>query len=426
MIKYLPELLEAGIISNEVSQDISNYYLSKKKNTQNWLFTIFTIIGSCLIGLGIILIVAHNWESFPKNLKLSLSILPMLIGQLLCIYLLVKKCKSIPWKEGSAIFFFLTIGACVAMISQTYNLYGDSKSFMLTWMLMGIPIAYLMKSSVVSIFSLLGITYYVSFYNRWSGETTTLLIYCGLLLLVLPYILWLNIKHKKSNFTLIYNWLLPFCLFVALLNFEGNSPKLLRLSLMSLFGLFILIGSNLLSSKDSIYKNGYYVFGHLTTVIALLVMSRWESWDRFSDRAYEFSKFIESPSALSAIVLSGLALILFVKRGVQQGFAQLEFGNYVFLLFILASIIGSYTAFTFLIVNLILFIYAIIYILKGTKERSLAMLNYGVLILALQIIVRFFESEVSFIIKGIVFLIVGIGFFVINYSLIKKRNSYEK
>ena len=54
------KLVEAQVISHQVANDIKNYYDSKRDASPNRLFAIFGVLGSLLVGLGVILILAHN------------------------------------------------------------------------------------------------------------------------------------------------------------------------------------------------------------------------------------------------------------------------------------------------------------------------------------------------------------------------------
>ena len=56
----------------------------------------------------------------------------------------------------------------------------------------------------------------------------------------------------------------------------------------------------------------------------------------------------------------------------------------------------------------------------GGRRNSLATLNMGMLMLAVLIITRFFDSDIGFILKGLVFIAVGIGFLVTNIWLARR------
>lgn len=58
---------------------------------------------------------------------------------------------------------------------------------------------------------------------------------------------------------------------------------------------------------------------------------------------------------------------------------------------------------------------------RGVERDNILLLNYGLLIVAVLILCRFFDTDISFVIRGIVFLVAGTIFFAANYGLLKKR-----
>ena len=76
----LPELVMSGIISKETSLEISDYLAKKPETQSNRLFTIFGILGALLVGLGVILIIAHNWDVLGRQAKTTISFLPLISG----------------------------------------------------------------------------------------------------------------------------------------------------------------------------------------------------------------------------------------------------------------------------------------------------------------------------------------------------------
>ncbi|MEM6542707.1 MAG: DUF2157 domain-containing protein, partial [Bacteroidota bacterium] len=61
----------------------------------------------------------------------------------------------------------------------------------------------------------------------------------------------------------------------------------------------------------------------------------------------------------------------------------------------------------------------------GAKQDHLGILNYGLLILTALVVCRFFDTDLSFVVRGIMFVSVGAGFFVANYLMLKKRKANE-
>jgi len=155
-LKELPELVSKKIITEEVAQNIKNYYQKNPEENSNKLFTIFGIIGALLGGLGIILILAHNWDDFSVLTKTVFSIIPLVLGQIACFYTLTKKSESITWRESSATFLLFAIAASISLVAQVYNINGDFPKFLLTWILLSLPLIYIMHSSFVSLLSIVG------------------------------------------------------------------------------------------------------------------------------------------------------------------------------------------------------------------------------------------------------------------------------
>ncbi len=94
IINELPALLKANVITEETAQKIKDHYSKNVDESQNKLFMIFGILGAILSGLGIILILAHNWDDLSTTIKSIISFLPLLIGQLFCGYTVLKKSEN--------------------------------------------------------------------------------------------------------------------------------------------------------------------------------------------------------------------------------------------------------------------------------------------------------------------------------------------
>ena len=111
ILKDIPDLIKADVITQDTADKIRNYYENKSGSSTNRLFIVFGILGSILVGLGIILIIAHNWDELSKEIKTFFAFLPLLAGQILCGFVLIKKQDSIAWREsGSAFLFFGGVG----------------------------------------------------------------------------------------------------------------------------------------------------------------------------------------------------------------------------------------------------------------------------------------------------------------------------
>ena len=250
--KDIQELLDAKVITADTAKKMQVYYEQKENGSNSRLFLVFGIIGAVLVGLGLILIVAHNWDNFDRTVKTALSFTPLFLGQLACVFALLKKSRETAWREGSATFLFLAIGANIALIGQVYNIPGSLSSYLEIWMLLGLPLIYLMRSSVASYAYLIGITYYIIEVGYWSHNLSTYS-YWLFLLGALPHYYYLLKNKRQSNFLAFHNWLIPLSLVVAL-GTVGRSEDWLLLAYFSLFGVFYILGNLMFSGQWQVCK----------------------------------------------------------------------------------------------------------------------------------------------------------------------------
>lgn len=428
-LQDLHELIQAGIIDDITAEKIHQYYENRKGNSVNKMLIVFSIFGALLIGLGIILIIAHNWDELSKNVKTICAFLPLLTGQSLCMYTFLKKKDNTAWKESSSTFLFFAVGACISLISQIYNIHGELSSFLLLWMLLCLPLIYLLNAHAISLFYIVGITYYACELKYWSYPHQEAYLYWVLLLFAIPKYVQLLKKIPDSNFTMFHNWVIPISLTIILGTLANHHEIIMFISYLSLFGFFQLIGNFKVYQNKSNLNNGYKIIGMLGTNSMLLSLSfRW-FWSDLARKGFHFSDALGSPEFIAALILSLCALILLIKQNKNRSLKEVNPFELVFLLFIIAFIIGNFSVtIPIILINVIIFTYGVATIRRGAVTDHLGILNYGLLIITALIICRFFDIEISFIIRGLLFVAVGIGFFFANYFMIQKRkkeNSFK-
>ncbi|GLU42961.1 DUF2157 domain-containing protein [Allomuricauda sp. NBRC 101325] len=424
LLKDLPELEKAGVISSETAAKIEAYYKSQHGSSTNKLFVVFGILGAILVGLGIILIIAHNWDELSKVSKTAISFLPLLVGQFFCGFALFKKKESVTWRESASAFLFFAVGASISLVSQVYNIPGDIGSFLLTWMLLCLPLFYVMNSSTTSLLYLIGITYYACETSYWNYPTTTSYPYWILLLLALPYY-YLLLKNKpNSNFTSFHHWLVPLSVVIVLGTVADKFEELMFIAYISLFGLIYLVGESKFFASQLSFRNGYRILGSLGTIICLLILSFDDFWDHLRNKSFLLNEIIGSPEFIVSTIISVAAIVLLYFHFKNKGAKNLKPIVPVFLTFIPIFILGYYAPYAILLVNILIFLIALQTIRVGAHQNHLGILNYGLLTIAILIICRFFDSNLSYVLRGMLFVIVGAGFFFANYWMLKKRKEH--
>lgn len=419
----LGELIDKGIITDATATSIEQYYSSQHKSNPNRLLLVFAILGSLLIGAGIILIIGHNWDTFPRWIKTGLSFLPLLIAQAIVLYTILKKYDNPVWREASAVLLFFGIGASISLVSQVYHIVGDIKSFLLTWIILTIPIIYLLKSKA----TLILVIGFLTSYGQQVGymyKRSIPYYYWILMASLIPFIYQL-FKSEKVSHSLSFILLLFLGSITLLLGtFESDFSPVALGMYMSYFGLLYLIGIWYKRFTASFLQNPFIVIGCLGIIIFLFIAGFQGFWESVSDsrNAIDWTELSIYIWISLTMVATALLAYLFSKNKISIANPL----NYSFLLFIIIyALCYVNPLISVTLSNFLLFLISISLIWRGNTELDLRLLNVGLAIIVILIIARFFDFNISFIVRGIIFVILGIGFFLANYAIIKKRKDYE-
>ena len=425
IIKDIPKLLNAEIITQDTADRIQDYYKNKKGSSTNRLFIVFGILGAILVGLGTILIIAHNWDELSRATKTLFAFLPLVVGQALCVYSITNKHNSDAWKESGTAFLFFSVGASISLVSQIYNISGNLSSYLLTWMLLCLPLLYVMKSSIASLLYLIGITYYAGEVGYWSYPSPESYLYWLLLILALPHYFLLYKKKPKSNFMIFHNWFIPLSIVITLGTVADKMEELMFIAYFSILGLFYLVGDTAFFSLQKLRNNGYKILASLGTIVLLMILSFDWFWEELRNKDLQFSEIITTPEFLASTIISLLATGLLYLNQKNKSLKKINPLAPVFIVFILIFILGLTSSISFVLINIYVFVIGILTVRDGAKQNSLGLLNVGLIIITALIICRFFDTDLSFVVRGISFMSVGTGFFFTNYWMLKKRKTNE-
>jgi uncharacterized membrane protein len=79
----------------------------KKDSSPNKFNFVLGILGAILVGSGIVLLIAHNWNQLNKLYKTIFAFLPLAIAQAACVYALLRKKENRPGRKAALPFYFL-------------------------------------------------------------------------------------------------------------------------------------------------------------------------------------------------------------------------------------------------------------------------------------------------------------------------------
>ena len=146
LTKKLQKWVENDLISVEQSDKIREYEL--QHNGSIFLRISFGMVG-LLIGLGICLIVASNWDAIPVLFRI-VAAFGMLALFIAGAYREQQNSNS-KLKEMFLVLCFLMIAANIGLIGQTFNLEGGWTSFAFGWALLSLPYVYCSRSRVFNV-----------------------------------------------------------------------------------------------------------------------------------------------------------------------------------------------------------------------------------------------------------------------------------
>ena len=425
--EQLPGLVSDGTLTSEAAQRLRQRYGEAEGGRGLQAATLFGVLGAVLVGGGIILLIAHNWDDFSRATRAALSFAPLVLAQMLAGFVLWRRADSVAWREGAGAFLTLAIGASIALVAQTYNISGDLGDFLLTWTLLALPVAYLMRATLPALLYLLGITAWAA--SQWTSNAAALG-YWGLLALILP---WWRLEAKDNPYRprpLIFAWVfalvLPFGVAASLRDALDVQRTWMLLS-GAVAGAVYLAGRRFWGEGISRMQKPLQTLGALALVMLALVFSFDETWRaQMSDwrgGADAFKDAVLSHRFAFAIV--ALWLLLWLALWIDS-FRCRDWARTFFAALPLFAAVGlAVTRFgqpfaAMLLLNAYLFALGVGTLVAGLTAQSLGMVNGGMLILAALIITRFFDADLGFLARGVAFIALGAGFLAVNVVMMRR------
>ena len=407
------------IINDETAVMLKEKYVQKQ--SFNTLIVVFSIIGAILIGTGIILICAKNWENLPLQIRAIISIAPLFLSQLLSVFVLQKKTSSVAWRESAAILGTATMFSAIAMVGQTFHISGDFGNYLLICGILSLPLIYILDA-----FTPLLIYYYAIL--NWGALADKGVMFAAILtVLFIAGLFYVFLKRKDEGaefFYMVYLSLASGFILCWILSYHLGGSVLLTL----------LAYFTLLFSAGSIFNKVELPFNIIATIggVIILIILTFQSMWRYSEGINAISD-IESLvyyAMISVMVLASLAsaakgfkndplkfgciisvILICIMRFVWQ-IAELDFWPYEFIFMLITNAALAYVS--------------IGLIVMGTRKTNLLIINWGLISACMLIILRFFDQDMDFFWRGIAFLVLGVLILSFNLKIIKMKKSRQE
>lgn len=147
----IEQWLKEGTITQEQAQkmlaDTSQY---KKEQASNKLIIAFSTIGAILLGIGVILFVASNWQQMSNIVKVLILLASTAVSYYSGYVLRYQKQTLV--RVGASLIFLgaLLFGATIFLIAQMYHVNANSHTLILIWLAGIIPLVYALKTKPIA------------------------------------------------------------------------------------------------------------------------------------------------------------------------------------------------------------------------------------------------------------------------------------
>ena len=413
LYSQLPDLTARGVLSEQAAIALRQHYGTPKERTGvSVLVAMTAVLAALLIGAGIILLLAANWDLFPRVVRTTMAFIPLVLSQTLGAFVLLRRMDSLGWRESAALLNSLTVAAAIALVSQIYHIAGDFTGFLLVWMLLTLPAIYLLRSAAAALL-------YLWLAKSWTLADTEHHWPWGWLLFaaVLPVMLPMIVRGGMRAWWLAMATMIGGGILLGATSNQANMHGLWIPTFAGYVGLLYVAGVAI--RPDELHPFRWVGFA------AIGILSLAFTWSGFWSSE---SGNTSGSGAIAATVICGLAVVAGMVAAAMAFIRNVPVNPFAAAFPIVAlaayglAVVGEQWA-AALLFNLYVFALSVMALRTGLARARFAETNAGMLLLTALIVMRFFDTDVGFLIRGLAFIAAGVGFLVVNILLLQRRKA---
>ncbi|MEI7899815.1 MAG: DUF2157 domain-containing protein [bacterium] len=419
-----------GLVDAATAERLTARYAAAAAESTSWGRVIFGVLGALLVGLGIIALLAANWGDIPRGVRAGIAFAPLTF----CVGLyglgVRRGWDSRAFFEPVGVFWGLSIGAGIALISQTYHIPGEVETFVFTWMVLLLPVLYATRALAAVAGYYVGLLVWVSLAQLAGGVG---LFYWPMALLAVPVIRAVRRESAAGIRANLMLWSAALCSTAALgVTLEKSLPGLWMVIYTGAFSTLFLHGMRSERSTGTLWQKPLSTLGACGLgVVLYLLIFEWpwheigfQHW-REDTSAHAWATGFDYGLGIALPVAAAFLLVL-VGRGLSKRAWRGESMAPVCLAcawgaapFVTAA---AYAVATYAQSDATSSAIMMVYLAglglatlgEGLAERRLLRVNAGTVILLGVILGKFFCSDVSFTVKGVSFIVCGCLFLGTN------------
>jgi uncharacterized membrane protein len=423
-------LVTSGVLTPEAADALRQHYSGVPPGEPRRIgFILSAILGSLLVGAGVVLLVAHNWDFLSRPIRCAIAVAPLILSQALAIFVLLLRNGSAAWRETAAILNIAAIGTAMALVSQTYQIQGDFARFILVWMILALPVVYLFQTSVGLSAYFVGAAVWVvaSKHKDFFGGHANNLWAWVLLFFGVPAFVMLLRRDRNGYGTLLATTALAVaCAFSLGQTDEIGAQSFWRCSFAAYWSLIYLVGAVSFCDWRPTRFHPFVAVGWIGILWLAVFLSfqdewrnrQWQSAVDFVPRHYPDLLAFGIQAVWIAAALLFPAYALWKKRGSDLAPAALT--PIVVIAWLVARQTGNALV-SSLVLNFFLLALGVYTLLRGIRSGRAFEANLGMVVIAVLAIARFFDADLEFVVRGVAFIAIGLGFLATNVIVFKRK-----
>ena len=355
------------------------------------LTTILATLGSVLVGLGVIVFFAANWQEIPRAPKLALILIAIASAYGIGYWLKYRWGRE---RVGSAVIFLGAVffGVGIHLVAQLYNVSLNDPKLFLYWFLGVIPLAYLTRSQAIMFLAVGLFLSAVGFWLwQWLDHESTSVIVAFSLFLVLGLLL-----YRLGRLQALVERTRPYAAAYDILGLLTVFGALYLLTFREWYDDFRYHGAGFV--KDFVLVGDFWWLLHTGAALTLLALVAGAAWRLTQRRPWQTLPY-EASASLVLLVAAYLSIYLAVRDDV---FYPILFNALLFL-----GIVG------------VLFV--------GYIQGQERLINIALVFFGLDVVSRYFEFSWALLDRSLVFVVAGllllVGAFVLERG---RRTVFER
>jgi len=407
IVDEVDDLVASGVLSPESAASLRRHYEQQLAQEETvGRVVLLSVLGATLIGAGILLIIAHNWDNLGRPVRTALSLLPLLASLAISLWTLLKRAGSTAWREGAGMAHCAGVAASIALVSQTYHISGELSDFLFTWLLLILPIPYLLGAVMPALVYLAGIAVWAGTTLDGNGSADG---YWLFLAAILPFYAGVLRRDRLGKAAA---WLSA-CVGVSAafgLGFQYSYAP----HVQAAHGLWIpafggFFGVLYLAGVSGFSERRYHplrVLGALGIVGLTVLLSFKGIWPQAGFWAQSpHTRWLDNGLAIAfPLAAFGMCALAFVRNvdfnRVAAALPLAVLASYG----LAAAWVPSAAA---ILINLYGLALALGSAFRGLRQRAVVTLNGGLLLLAALLVSRFVDSEFGIVERGLAFVVLG-------------------